>query len=495
LIRVANMTITGQVLNGDSMAGAPGLVVGAYDSGPFGNVLIANLANDTDRYFSDYARTASDGTFEISIPGGNYDLAVRVLDTVQRVIVTVPVSEQGDAVDVGLISVPSAMLGPSWLASDGAFPTLIQGNDVELLIDNHEAWAQIVQAVANAQTSINWMLFYLDIGQVLMTFSPDVAQPTGAVQGQSLEDALKAAAERGVTIRLACNQLVTVDVTNEPGIPLPYPAVSAGHVKSYFQNVANVEVRPVLTPAYIPIHTKFVVIDDNVAFVIGSPFISDYYDDSSHLIADVRHGTFSSPLPDSRGIQVPTHDVSLQIKGSALDALNETFRLHWNFAAPAGGSTLGPAAPASPEAANVGVQVVRSLAGNGRYDGFPQGETSILEAYLRAIGQANIYIYLENQYFTCQEIADALVLRLKQNLTLQVIFLTNNKVDIPGYGSLGSWHFKTIEHVLANLTPTEMARIGFFTTWSQDTPVLASWPIPIGCSSVGVRLSWCGSHR
>jgi phosphatidylserine/phosphatidylglycerophosphate/cardiolipin synthase-like enzyme len=471
---VSDITISGQVLNSDSMVGAPGLVVGAYDSGPFGDVLVANTTNYMDQYFSDYARTASDGTFEISIPGGTYDLTVRVLDTVKRVIVTVPVTEQGGTIDLGEINVTSADLGPSWLASDGAFPTVIQGNDVKLIVDNHDAWAQIVQAVANAETSINWMLFYLDIGLELMTFSPDVPLPVGEVQGQSLEDALKTAAEqRGVTVRLACNQLTTVMITNQPVIPLPYPAVTAGHVQSYFQNVANVEVRPVLTPAYTPIHTKFVVIDDSVAFVIGSPFVSDYYDDSSHLIDDARHGTFDSFLPDSRVIRVPTHDVSLQIKGSALEALNETFRLHWNFAAPPGGATLGPAAPASPEAANVGVQVVRSLAGNNRYDGFPHGETSILESYLRAIGQATKYIYLENQYFTCQEIADALVLRLKQHLTLQVIFLTNSKVDIPGYSN---WQPQLIQHVLAELTPTESARIGFFTIWSEGMMNMASTP-------------------
>jgi phosphatidylserine/phosphatidylglycerophosphate/cardiolipin synthase-like enzyme len=461
---MSGITISGQVLNSDSSAGVPNLVVGAYDTGPFGDVLIANTSNSADPYFPQYARTASDGSFNISIADGAYDLTVKVLDTVARVLASESITTQGDSIEVDSINLTSAQL-EGWLATGGGFPTLIIGNDVQLLVDNHQAWSAVVQAVAQATTSINWMLFYLDVGLELMTFSPDVPVPDGVVKGQSLEDALKTVAQNkpGIAIRLACNQL-TATIAGVP-LDLPYPAVTAGHVAAYFQNVANIEVRPVLTPAFTPIHTKFVVIDDEVAFVIGSPFVSDYYDDSSHLIEDARHGTFTSFLNDSHGIQVPTHDVSLQIKGSALDALNETFRLHWNFATPAGGATLGPAAPASPEQANVGVQVVRSLAGNSRYDDFPHGETSILESYLRAIGQATNYIYLENQYFTCQEIADALVLRLKQCDTLEVIFLTNNKVDIPGYSH---WQPQTIEHVLTGLSPTERQRIGFFTIWSSQ---------------------------
>lgn len=444
------------------MAGVPNLVVGAYDSGPFGDVLIANTANTADPYFPQYARTASDGSFTISITDGAYDLSVKVLDTVGRVLASDAITMQGNAIDVGNINLTSAQL-EGWLATGGAFPTLITGNELQLLVDNHEAWSTIVQAVTQATTSINWMMFYLDIGLELMTFSPDVPAPSSDVNGQSLEDALKAAAARGVTVRLACNQLTAAILGAQ--IDLPYPVVTTGHVHSHFANVANVEVRPVTTPAFTPIHTKFVVIDDSLAFVIGCPFVSDYYDECTHLIDDARHGTFSSFLPDSRGIRVPTHDVSLQVTGHALDALNETFRLHWNFAAPTGGSTLGAANPAQAQAANVGVQVVRSLAGNGRYDDFPDGEASILEAYLRAIGQATNYIYLENQYFTCREIADALVLRLKQCPSLQVIFLTNNKVDIPGYKY---WQPATIERVLAGLSASERQRIGFFTIWSHE---------------------------
>jgi phosphatidylserine/phosphatidylglycerophosphate/cardiolipin synthase-like enzyme len=462
---MANVTIIGEVLNSGTQSGVPDLVVGAFDRGVFGEALTPNTTNSGDALFGQYARTGADGKFTISLPPGTYDLHVRVLDTVKRELARVQVVDDGQQpFDVGTINLTADEID-GWLATGGGFPARIDGNDVQLLIDNHEAWSPILQAVTAAQTSIEWMMFYLDIGLEGMTFTPDAPKPTGAVVAASLEEALKTAAGRGVTVRLACNQLTTT--IEGVSFRFPWPANTAGVVEAYFKNVANVEVRRMLTPAYTPIHTKFVVIDNSVGFVIGSPFVSDYYDATTHLIDDARHGTFNSYLPDSHGIQVPTHDVSIQLKGSALAPLNDTFRLHWNTGLVAGaGGILGPAATPQPQTgSNVGVQVVRSLAGNGRYDDFPHGEASILESYLRAIGKAQTYIYLENQYFTSNEIADALVLALQQTPSLQVIFLTNNKVDIPGYKH---WHPATMERVLLGLDQADRARVGFFTIWSHD---------------------------
>jgi phosphatidylserine/phosphatidylglycerophosphate/cardiolipin synthase-like enzyme len=461
---MANVTITGEVLNSATQAGVADLVVGAYDRGVFGEVLVPNTTNAGDPLFAPYARTGADGKFTITLVAGTYDLHVRVLDTVLREIVRVAVVDDGPPIDLGTINLTSAQID-GWLATGGGFPSLIDGTDVQLLIDNHDAWSQIMQAVKAATTTIELMLFYLDIGLELMTFSPDQADPGGPVQGESLEAALKdAASTRNVHVRLACNQLTATIFGGT--INVPYPFDTAARVERYFQGVSNVEVRRMLTPVYTPIHTKFVVIDNSVGFVIGSPFVADYYDADTHLIDDARHGTFTHFLLDSHAIKIPTHDVSIQVKGSALAALNETFRVHWNTGIVAGaGGFLGPAPTPQAEAANVGVQVVRSLAGNERYDDFPHGESSILESYLRAIGQATNYIYLENQYFTSADIADALVLRIKQSPALQVIFLTNSKVDIPGYKD---WHPATIKRVLVGLDAADRQRVGFFTVWSHD---------------------------
>jgi phosphatidylserine/phosphatidylglycerophosphate/cardiolipin synthase-like enzyme len=463
---LSNGAVTGQVLDENGAAQA-GLIVGAYDTGGlFGDRLLANTANSSDPLFADYARTAADGSFSLSYAPGTYNLQVRVYDTVKRQLAAGPVATSLSSDSYALpapITVTQAT-ATGWLATGGQFSDALAGNSVDLIVDNHVAWQQIVTAVAGAKVSVNFMLFFLDVGITLMEFTPDMpniaigtGQPT---PGLRLETALTTAGANGAKVRLLCN-----DFTAFSKVSLR-PFDSAARVAAFFSNppATNVEVRSFLTPFYTPIHTKFVVIDNTDAFIIGSPFIQDYYDEYTHLIADPRHGTYT--LVSAAQIQVPTHDVSLHLTGPAIGELNQTFCLHWNQAAAAGVAPL-PADPAPAPAAspNAPVQVTRSLNGNSLFTSAPQGETTIVESYLRAIKNAQKYIYLENQYFTCDPLADALILALKQTPKLQLIFLTNNKVDIPGYAK---WQPATIRKLLAGLTATERQRVGFFTLWSHE---------------------------
>lgn len=463
---MANSAVTGRVIDEN---GAPqtDVIVGAYDVGSlFGERLLANTANSADALFADYARTAADGSFSITYTTGVYDLQVRVYDTVKR-----PLAAADTA--TGVTSATYALPAPitvtratseGWLATGGEFSEAVPGNSVDLLIDNHITWKNIVTAVAKAEITVNFMLFFLDVGITLMDFLPDMpnieigtGQPT---PGEHLENALRTAGENGAKVHLLCN-----DFTAFSGLIRMKPFDSAARVVAEFQDppATNVEVRPFSTPFFTPIHTKFLIIDNKDAFIIGSPFVQDYYDEYTHLIEDPRHGTYN--CISASQIQVPTHDVSLHLSGPALGQLNTTFCLHWNQVKPAGAADLVPDPAPPAQSANVSVQVTRTLNGNNRFTTEPRGEITIFESYLRAIKNAQDYIYLENQYFTCEPLADALVLALKQAPQLQLIFLTNNKVDIPGYKK---WQPSTIRKVLAGLSPADRQRVGFFTRWSHE---------------------------
>jgi phosphatidylserine/phosphatidylglycerophosphate/cardiolipin synthase-like enzyme len=473
---VSNGGITG-VVQDENGAPLAGLVVGAFAvGGVFGQRLLANTkASGTfATTFPGYAETKADGSFEIGYASlASADLLVRVYDRVKRRLAL-------DGVHSGVTATTFSLPAPiviagadatGLLVSGGEFPAPFDGNEVELLVDNAVAWKRVVQAIDGAQSSINFMLFYLDVGVSLMSFSPDpptVGDPTaGPTSGRRLEAALLEADERGVAVRLLLNDFT-------PDLPDRFSPDSAGPVADYFASppANSVEVRRFKTPQMTPIHAKVVVIDDSDAYVIGSPFIQDYFDAVTHDIDDPRHGSYFCLGPAQ--IRVPTHDVSLLIGGPAVAALNETFRLHWNTAKPSGAAALAAAPAPAARANGVSVQIARTLHGNGRFTSIPAGETAILEGYLRAIASAQNLIYLENQYFTCEEIADALVLAIKQRSGLEVIFLTNNKVDIPGYTS---WQPDTIRRVLAGLTEEERKRVEFFTAWSAK-PALQAGSLP-----------------
>jgi phosphatidylserine/phosphatidylglycerophosphate/cardiolipin synthase-like enzyme len=471
---MANSGVAGKVVS-QSGAAAPGLVVGAYAvGGLFGERLLRNTANPNDKLFADHAITKADGSFSVAYEQGTHDIFVRVFSRVKRVLGLSPVHT---GVSTTLFSLPAPITVDTddWLVTGGEFPQVFTGNDVDARVDNHDAWQEIVEAVDKAQSTVHFMLFYLDLGKSFMEFTPDPPTPNVATQGKRLEDALKGAGARGVAVRLLCNQLTySFRVANPHDVP--YPFNSAARVEQHFAIAPGVEVRRFRMPAYTPCHTKFVVIDNATAFVIGSPFVQDYYDVPEHRIDDARHGAFPDKKIDSHGIRVPTHDVSLRVRGPALDALNRTFLLHWNTAAPSGTIPLQPPAPPAAIPNGMAVQVVRSLTGNSRFTSMPHGETTILEAYLRAISSARSYIYLENQYFTCDEIADALVLAIKQRSSLELIFLTNNAVDIPGYAT---WQPETIQRVLDGLSADERKRVGFYTIWSHESGAQASDPTQV----------------
>jgi len=159
------------------------------------------------------------------------------------------------------------------------------------------------------------------------------------------------------------------------------------------------------------VHAKLVMVDDNEAIVIGSPFNQSYWDTHDHHIYDPRRGSAS-------GEPVPVHDVSLAVRGPAVQDMHDTFRLHWNTAAPGSAVAAIPvaapiAARAAGEDAIASLQLVRTLNGSAFPAPLDKGERGILEAYLRAIEQAQKYIYLENQYFTNETIAKALVRALR----------------------------------------------------------------------------------
>jgi hypothetical protein len=129
-----------------------------------------------------------------------------------------------------------------------------------------------------------------------------------------------------------------------------------------------------------------------------------------HAIRDARH----------KGSLM--HDVNTDLKGPAVSHIEKTFASIWN----ATGKPMlipppktFPDLPVTPDGDVASVQVLRTLPGgsikrvNPSDEDLPYGETGILEAYERAIANAQRYIYIENQYFTSPEIVDALIARMK----------------------------------------------------------------------------------
>jgi phosphatidylserine/phosphatidylglycerophosphate/cardiolipin synthase-like enzyme len=434
---MANIGLKGRVVFADTGQGVSGLTVHAVDE---------HTLPDHDL---GKAQTDSNGNFQLNYgPGGytrwegelNPNIRVRIYGPVKRVLYdrkfedvtdstldlqeirihTNNVAQQTGADDRRAWLVTNATLNPE----TGDPVNLSEGNTFKPLIDGAELFPRVIDVAAKAKSSINFMNLNFRIGHNLEAMrardflitkfdegfdfrSPPLGEP---VDGEMIQQIMLDKVMNGVAVRVivADIALKTDDAPNQ--------------VLEFFQD-SEVETR-VADYGIEVLHGRTVIVDGKTAFVIGSSFDQNYFSSPPHEIRDARH----------RGSLL--HDVAAEITGPAVVPIEETFVSVWNEA----DITDQISAQDRIEGTGgIGLQVLRTLPGD-RFnapvlggDPIKHGETSVLEAYQRAIARAEKLIYIEDQYFTNSAIVDALIDRMNAVPTLQLIIVLNIKPDFYGY--------------------------------------------------------------
>jgi len=165
-------------------------------------------------------------------------------------------------------------------------------------------------------------------------------------------------------------------------------------------------------------HQKIVAIDDRVAFVGGLDLTNKRWDSPAHAAGDKRRTFEGKGYP-------PFHDMMLAVTDEAAAALAHVARARWRIAT---GENLAPiegCAPAWPEDFPVHFTDARLAISctSPPVEGH-DGVNHIERLYLDMIGAARRYIYIENQYFTSQKIADALAKRLAEPDGPEIVMVT-----------------------------------------------------------------------
>lgn len=146
-------------------------------------------------------------------------------------------------------------------------------------------------------------------------------------------------------------------------------------------------------------HQKAIVVDGQVAFVGGldlTTLDADRWDEPGHPL---RYG-------------LNWHDVMLQLRGEAVRDVEQNFIDRWG--AVTGEGRLSHCEPEVDPSWTVPVQVVRTIP-KRVYSFARRGEFGIAHSYLKAIGGAKRFVYLENQYLWSREIVDALASVMNAN--------------------------------------------------------------------------------
>ncbi|MEX2124174.1 MAG: VTT domain-containing protein [Woeseia sp.] len=167
-------------------------------------------------------------------------------------------------------------------------------------------------------------------------------------------------------------------------------------------------------------HQKLVVIDGTLAFCGGLDLTIRRWDTAEHRPEHpARVDPDDKPYP-------PFHDIQILVDGDAAKRLAEISMQRWKEAtgeeAAVAGNALAWPEDVVPDCEDVDVGIARTLPETGDRAGV--GE--VVELYRASIRAARRYIYIENQYLTSDEIAEALVGRMQEVPELELLVITPN---------------------------------------------------------------------
>lgn len=157
-------------------------------------------------------------------------------------------------------------------------------------------------------------------------------------------------------------------------------------------------------------HQKVIVVDDQLAFCGSIDLTSHRWDHSAHRLEEPARKTGLGRSYE------PYHEVQFMVSGPVAATLGELARDRWRAlgyqqrAAPgAPGHELWPA-EVVPDLTDVDVAIARTVPPSEQQPEIRECETLFLDS----IAQARQTIYIENQYFTDESMAEALAARLQE---------------------------------------------------------------------------------
>lgn len=165
-------------------------------------------------------------------------------------------------------------------------------------------------------------------------------------------------------------------------------------------------------------HQKVVVVDDRLAFCGGLDITVRRWDTSDHTPGN-RHRVDPSDEPYR-----PFHDVQIMVDGAAAAALGDLARRRWARAA---GETLEPpSARHDPWPEDIDHHFSDVTVGIARTEPAYGGSDEVREVealFGDMLARARQWIYIENQFLTCTDIARRLASRLREVPSLEVILV------------------------------------------------------------------------
>ena len=252
-----------------------------------------------------------------------------------------------------------------------AYSPLSQGT-VEYLVDGAAFFTRLIDAIQSAQSSIDVQLYIFD--------NDDYAL--------KIADLLKQRS-REVRVRVLIDGLGTISAASQHSPSMPKQYQPPPRIVHYLEDESDIKVRTVLNPWLAGDHTKTILIDKRIAFIGGMNIGREYRYD--------------------------WHDMMVELRGPVVDEIQTNFEKAWRQQAFLGDIRAALYRPRravnEPGPDDIPIRLLFTK----------PGDYQILRAQLAAIARARQRIYIENAYFTSDDIIFELAQARRRGVDVRVI--------------------------------------------------------------------------
>ena len=243
---------------------------------------------------------------------------------------------------------------------------------VDFLVDGDSFFPRFIDSVTSAQSSVDIRAYIFDNDDVALTIA----------------ELLKRRSLEGIDTRVLFDGLGTIIAGGEQSASLPEHHQTPISIHSYLKQDSNIDVRAVKNTWLMGDHVKTMVIDERVAFLGGMNIGREYRYD--------------------------WHDLMMEVSGPVVDEINREFSAAWAKAGWFG--DFGAMLTRDPKPVN------------NWSSGYPlrlihtrPGQQEIFSLQREAMRQARDYIYIENAYFTDDQLLRELIDARRRGVDVRVI--------------------------------------------------------------------------
>ncbi|HEX5676001.1 MAG TPA: phosphatidylserine/phosphatidylglycerophosphate/cardiolipin synthase family protein, partial [Azonexus sp.] len=260
------------------------------------------------------------------------------------------------------------------------------------LIDGEAFFVALVQAIQDAEESIEIRLYIFDSDDYALRIADLLKQRSRDIRVRVLVDRLGT---------LAAGQVPPQSPYYASGRKPPIP------IADYLRQDSNIELRAVDNPWLTSDHTKVIVVDGNRAFIGGMNIGREY--------------------------RYEWHDLMVEVTGPIVGRLKKDFDKRWAHAGPGGDLAYA--------AATLQKETYRGEADRPDFMNLRPlytrtGDAQILRAQLAAIRQAKSRIYIEQPYVSDDELIVELIQARRRGVDVRVVLPTRNDSGFMGSANL-----------------------------------------------------------